>query len=256
MPGSATRMPCKWSGRHKAPWGVLPAKAHRFRWTDSAWRTPPLRDLIIYEVCVRDAAGIWHGNRPLFGNFERLRSLIPHMVRTGVNAVELMPIQAFPGDSSWGYNPVFYHAIANTYGNPHDLKRFVNECHRNGIAVILDVAFNHAWGEHPYYQMYPPMYGDNGERWSDWNPVLPSHAGPASICGAAWIGIILILRQRAIFRISCVFGCRNITSTVSGLTGWVVSTTTATARKIRVSTPIMGSAPSAGRLRRSSRTVF
>jgi 1,4-alpha-glucan branching enzyme len=163
----------------KAPWGVLGAKPHRFRWTDSAWRTPPLRDLVIYEACVRDAAGVWHGNRPLYGNFERLRSLIPHMVRTGVNAVELMPIQAFPGDSSWGYNPVFYHAIANTYGSPLDFKAFVNECHRSGIAVILDVAFNHAWGEHPYYQMYPPMYGPNGERWADWNPFF--HHTPSAI---------------------------------------------------------------------------
>ncbi len=162
----------------KAPWAMLPAKTRRFRWTDGGWRTPSLRDLVIYELCVRDAAGAWQGNRPLYGNFQRLRKLIPHIVRTGVNAVELMPIQAFPGDSSWGYNPVFYHAIANTYGNPSDFKAFVNECHRSGIAVLLDVAFNHAWGEHPYYQMYPPLYGPNGERWTDWNPFF-HHTPPA-----------------------------------------------------------------------------
>lgn len=162
----------------KAPWGVLPARPSRFRWTDGDWRTPPLRDLIIYEACVRDVAGVWHGNRPLYGNFQRLRNLIPHMVRTGTNAIELMPIQAFPGESSWGYNPVFYHAIANTYGSPQDLKTFVNECHRHGIAVILDVAFNHAWGEHPYYRIYPPLYGLGGERWADWNPFF-HHTPPA-----------------------------------------------------------------------------
>ena len=120
--------------------------------------------------------------------FERLRSLIPHLVRTGVNAVELMPIQAFPGDSSWGYNPVFYHAIANTYGSPHDLKHFVNACHRNGIAVILDVAFNHAWGEHPYYQMYPPLYGDNGEKLDGLESVFPPHAARHQHVGRRGLG--------------------------------------------------------------------
>ena len=163
----------------KAPWGVLPARPSHFRWTDGAWQTPPLRELIIYEVCVRDAAGGWVGSQPQFGNLQRLHNLIPHMVRTGVNAIELMPICAFPGDSSWGYNPVFYHAIANAYGAPDDLKSFVNACHKQGIAVILDVAFNHAWGEHPYYHMFPPLYGENGERWDDWNPFF--HHTPPSI---------------------------------------------------------------------------
>lgn len=163
----------------KAPWGVLPARPSRFRWTDRAWQTPPLRELVIYEVCVRDAVGAWQGSRPRLGNFQRMHDLIPHMARTGVNAVELMPICAFPGESSWGYNPVFYHAIANSYGTPDDLKSFVNACHAQGIAVILDVAFNHAWGEHPYYHMFPPLYGINGEQWADWNPYF--HHTPSSI---------------------------------------------------------------------------
>jgi 1,4-alpha-glucan branching enzyme len=165
---------------HKGPRGVLrPTNGAGFRWTDQGWRTPALRDLAIYELCVRDAAGSWRGGRPRYGDFGRLVGLLPHLLDLGVNAVELMPIQAFPGDSSWGYNPVFYHAIANTYGGPADFKRFVNECHRAGIAVILDVAFNHAWGDHPYYQIYPPLYGPGGERWSDWNPFF--HHTPESV---------------------------------------------------------------------------
>lgn len=163
----------------KAPWGVLPAARKPYRWTDRRWRTPRLRDLVIYELCVRDTAGAWYGSRPVYGNFKRMLDVIPHLVKTGVNAVELMPINAFPGDSSWGYNPVFYNAVANTYGAPDDFKHFVDRCHAQGIAVILDVAFNHAWGEHPYYRMYPPLYGPNGERWHDWNPFF--HQTPAAI---------------------------------------------------------------------------
>ncbi len=163
----------------KAPWGVLPAARAPFRWTDRQWRTPNLRDLVIYELCVRDAAGAWRGNRAIYGDFKRLADMIPHLVQTGVNAVELMPINAFPGDSSWGYNPVFYHAVANTYGAPADFKAFVDKCHAQGIAVIMDVAFNHAWGDHPYYRMYPPLFGPNGEWWRDWNPFF--HQTPASI---------------------------------------------------------------------------
>ena len=162
----------------QAPWAVLPARSEPFTWTDAAWRTPPLRDLVIYELCVRDFAGHWVANRPHYGNFDDLLGYIDYLAETGVNAVELMPIQAFPGESSWGYNPVFYFAVANTYGTPDSCKRFVDACHAKGIAVILDVAFNHAWGEHPYYQFYPPLYSAQGETLANWNPFF-HHTPPA-----------------------------------------------------------------------------
>lgn len=161
------------------PWGILPALSAAFPWTDHAWRTPPLRDLIIYELCVRDFAGRWIANQPHYGNFQDMLSYVDYLAATGVNAVELMPIQAFPGVSSWGYNPIFYFAIANTYGTPEDCKRFINACHAKGIAVILDVAFNHAWGEHPYYLYYPPLYGPKGEWLEDWSPFF--HHTPSSV---------------------------------------------------------------------------
>ena len=107
----------------KAPWGVLP----RQRCSTFAGRTAPgaRRRCAIWSstkyVCVTQRAS-GTATAACTANFERLRSLIPHIVRTGVNAIELMPIQAFPGDSSWGYNPVFYHAIANTYGEPARLQ--------------------------------------------------------------------------------------------------------------------------------------
>lgn len=159
-------------------WGVLPARSAPFAWTDQAWHTPALRELIIYELCIRDFAGRWVANQARYGNLRELITLLDYLVETGVNAVELMPIQAFPGASSWGYNPVFYCAIANTYGTPQDFKAFVNACHGRGLAVILDVAFNHAWGEHPYYRFYPPLYSPKGERLDDWNPFF-HHTPPA-----------------------------------------------------------------------------
>ncbi len=168
------------------PWGWLPVpSAPPFAWKDANWRTPPLRDLAIYELCVRDFAGGWVADQPHYGALPDLLSYVDYLVALGVNAVELMPIQAFPGNSSWGYNPVFYFAIANSYGRPDDLKRLVDACHARGLAVILDVAFNHAWSQQPYYHIYPPLYGPKGEWLADWNPFF--HQTPAAING--WGGL-------------------------------------------------------------------
>lgn len=161
-----------------APWGVLPATPSTFTWSDQHFRTPALRDLVIYELCVRDFVGYWHANQPHYGNLRELTHYLPYLAELGINAVELMPIQAFPGQSSWGYNPVFYFALANVYGTPLDCKQFVAACHAHNIAVILDVAFNHAWGDHPYYHIYPPMYSAQGEPLADWNPFF-HHTPPA-----------------------------------------------------------------------------
>lgn len=167
----------RWEGHQ--PWAYLPEPTKPFEWTDEGWRTPPLRDLVIYELCVRDFAGLWRNNQPVYGDFSSMLNYVDYLADLGVNAVEVMPVQAFPGDSSWGYNPVFYFAPAQVYGSPEELKAFVNACHRRRIAVILDVAFNHAWGEHPYYNIYPPLFGQRGEWLADWNPFF--HQTPQSV---------------------------------------------------------------------------
>ena len=167
----------RWEGQQ--PWAYLSAATKPFEWTDEGWRTPPLRDLVIYELCVRDFAGLWRNNQPVYGDFSSMLNYVDYLADLGVNAVEVMPVQAFPGDSSWGYNPVFYFAPAQVYGSPDELKAFVNACHRRRIAVILDVAFNHAWGEHPYYNIYPPLFGQRGEWLADWNPFF--HQTPQSV---------------------------------------------------------------------------
>jgi 1,4-alpha-glucan branching enzyme len=162
-----------------AAWAYLPEKQEPFVWTDQRWQTPALRDMVIYELNVRDFAGKWEQNRPKLGNFRAMMDRVDYLADLGINAIELMPIQAFPGRSSWGYNPVFYFSLADVYGSPADLKRFVDYCHARGIAVILDVAFNHAWGDHPYYHYYPPMYDEDGERLTNWNPFF--HHTPQAV---------------------------------------------------------------------------
>lgn len=166
-----------WDGDN--PWAFLPDLAPHFAWSDDGWRTPNMRDLVIYELCVRDFAGLWRNNQPVFGDFNSLLNYVDYLADLGINAVELMPVQAFPGDSSWGYNPVFYFAPAQAYGSPDEFKAFVNACHRRGIAVIVDVAFNHAWGEHPYHRIYPPLFGLKGEWLNDLNPYF--HLTPRAV---------------------------------------------------------------------------
>ena len=101
-----------------------------YLWRDHAWQRPPLRDLVIYELCVRDFAGTKRLGRDQYGDFDGVRAQLDHLARLGVNAIELMPISEFPGDSSWGYNPVFYMAPKWLYGRPNQLKALVDAAHR------------------------------------------------------------------------------------------------------------------------------
>jgi 1,4-alpha-glucan branching enzyme len=143
--------------------------------SDANWRRPALRDLIIYELCVRDFGGQKGGVRARYGRFSDVQARLGHLAQLGVNAIELMPITEFPGDSSWGYNPVFYMAPKWIYGRPNELKALVDAAHGHGIAVILDMVFNHAWPDQPYYKMYPPLFGPNGEMLEDLNPFFHHH---------------------------------------------------------------------------------
>lgn len=171
-------------GHPAGAWAYL-RRPSPFPWSDAEWKTPPLRDMVIYELCVRDFAGEWRDNQHHYGTFHDLCQKIDYLRDLGVNAVEIMPVQAFPGASSWGYNPVFYFASAAVYGNADDLRAFVDGCHAAGIAVILDVAFNHAWGDHPWYRIYPPMYDNRGGYIRDLNPFF--HHTPRAV--NAWGGV-------------------------------------------------------------------
>ncbi len=111
-----------------------------FDWGDDAFQTPPLNEIVIYEMHI-GTFGVANGDGP--ANFEDAIARLDHLARLGVNMIELMPVAEFPGDVSWGYNPSHPFAIESAYGGSGGLKRFVLEAHRRGLGVIQDVVYNH-----------------------------------------------------------------------------------------------------------------
>lgn len=113
-----------------------------FTWNDNSFNMKPWNELVIYEMHVgtfNDAPG------GLPGNFDSAILKLDHLQQLSVTALELMPINEFPGDFSWGYNLSDPFAVESIYGGPSALKRFVDEAHQRNIAVFLDVVYNH-WG--------------------------------------------------------------------------------------------------------------
>lgn len=119
-----------------------------YGWGDSDWRNLPLSEYIIYELHV--------GTFTVEGTFEAAIAKLPDLKALGITAVEIMPVAQFPGDRNWGYDGVFPYAVQNSYGGPDGLKRLVDACHQQGLAVILDVVYNHFGPEGNYTGCYGP----------------------------------------------------------------------------------------------------
>ncbi len=111
-----------------------------FAWGDAEFHQPPWNDLVIYELHVGTFSEGAHG-RP--GTLDGVRRRLPYLRELGVGAIQLMPPFEFAGDRSWGYNTAYPFAVESTYGAPDDLKALVRDAHAAGIAVILDVVYNH-----------------------------------------------------------------------------------------------------------------
>ncbi len=123
---------------------------HDHHWEDAGWKGVPLQDMIMYELHI--------GTLTPEGTFHAAVSLLDEIKDIGVNAVEIMPVAQFPGERNWGYDGVYLFAVQNSYGGPDGLKYFVNECHKRGIAVILDVVYNHFGPEGNYTRDYGPYF--------------------------------------------------------------------------------------------------
>ena len=123
-----------------------------FPWDDGLWRSPPLEQYIIYEIHV--------GTFTRAGTFAAATKQLRRLKNLGITAIELMPVAQFPGERNWGYDGVFPFAVQNTYGGPTGLKRLVNACHREGLAVILDVVFNHLGPEGNYLEHFAPYLAE------------------------------------------------------------------------------------------------
>ncbi|HNU71216.1 MAG TPA: malto-oligosyltrehalose trehalohydrolase [Thermodesulfobacteriota bacterium] len=123
-----------------------------FEWTDGFWYGIPLRDYILYELHV--------GTYTSEGTFA---AIIPHLGELrdmGITALELMPVAQFPGSRNWGYDGVYPFAVQNSYGGPEGLKTLVNACHQNGLAVVLDVVYNHFGPEGNYLSEFGYYFTD------------------------------------------------------------------------------------------------
>lgn len=140
-----------------------------FPWGDHSWHGLPLKSYILYELHV--------GTFTPEGTFD---AVIPHldMLRDlGITAVELMPVAQFPGERNWGYDGVYPFAVQNSYGGPEGLKRLINACHLEGLAVVLDVVYNHLGPEGNYLAEYGPYFTDRYR--TLWGPAI-NFDGPES----------------------------------------------------------------------------
>ena len=127
---------------------IQPGKP-KYQWSDATlnFQRPNKNNLVIYELWIYD----YTSNRSLKGLMKRL----DYIQNLGVNAVELMPVCEFDGNYNWGYSPNHYFAPDRAYGSETMYKEFIDECHKRGIAVILDMVFNHATGLNPMNKLYP-----------------------------------------------------------------------------------------------------
>jgi maltooligosyltrehalose trehalohydrolase len=140
-----------------------------FPWEDQGWFGLPLKDFIIYELHV--------GTFTQDGTFD---AVIPHLAdlkELGVTAVEIMPVAQFPGSRNWGYDGVFPFAVQQSYGGPQGLKRLVNACHREGLAVLLDVVYNHLGPEGNYFRDFGPYFTNRCQ--TPWGEAI-NYDGPQS----------------------------------------------------------------------------
>lgn len=136
---------------------VLQTGQTPYNWQITNFVKPKKEDLVIYEALVRD----FDSDR----NYQDLIDKIDYFKNLGINALQLMPVMEFEGNESWGYNTSFHLANDKFYGPASKLKELIDLCHQNGIAVILDVALNHAFGRNPMNRMW--MIDPDNDGWGD-----------------------------------------------------------------------------------------
>jgi maltooligosyltrehalose trehalohydrolase len=112
----------------------------------------PFAELILYELHV--------GTFTPEGTFEAIIPRLAELAETGINALELLPVNQFPGTRNWGYDGVYPYSVQDSYGGPEGLKKLVDACHAHGIAVFLDVVYNHMGPEGNYFSQFGPYFND------------------------------------------------------------------------------------------------
>ena len=125
---------------------------NHFPWTDDAWHGLPLDKYVVYELHV--------GTFTPKGTFDAIIPRIADLKHLGITAIELMPVAQFPGNRNWGYDGVYPYAVQESYGGPAALKRLVNACHEQGMAIVLDVVYNHLGPEGNYSADFGDYFTD------------------------------------------------------------------------------------------------
>lgn len=158
---------------HAMPQGLEGASAlvdhRRYRWTTEDWTGFPWEDAVVSEIHI--------GTFTDEGTFAAAMEKLPHLSETGINALEILPIAQFPGQRGWGYDGVSHYAPHSAYGSPDDVKAFVDAAHRQGIAVYLDVVYNHFGPEGNYLPHYAAAFF-HGERETPWGVALDFTQAP------------------------------------------------------------------------------
>ncbi|HEV3208552.1 MAG TPA: malto-oligosyltrehalose trehalohydrolase [Terriglobales bacterium] len=147
-----------------------------FRWSDQDWAGRPLRDFIIYELHT--------GAFTAAGTFESVIPRLPYLRDLGITAIEIMPVAEFPGSRNWGYDGAHLYAPQGSYGGPHGLKKLIDACHQSGLAVVMDVVYNHLGPEGNYVPEFIPIFTDAHH--TPWGKAI-NFDGPESDGVRRWI---------------------------------------------------------------------
>lgn len=143
---------------------VLQTAKPAYNWQVTGFQRPDKKNLVIYELLIRDFVAAQ--------NFTTLKDTLTYFKRLGVNAIEVMPFNEFEGNLSWGYNPDFFLAPDKYYGTENAIRQFVDACHQQGIAVIMDLVMNHCMGSAPQAQLYWDAVNNRPAANNPWlNPV-------------------------------------------------------------------------------------
>ncbi len=145
-PGNFPNLPVYPDGQTTGDVSLHRYQATPYNWTSNNFQRPDQENLVIYEILARDFSEE--------DSFQQIIDRIDYLETLGINALQFMPINEFEGTDSWGYNPKFHGAIDKAYGTPEKFKELVDLCHSRGIAVIIDVVYNHAFSQSPLCQMW------------------------------------------------------------------------------------------------------
>ena len=147
---------------------ILQTAEPAYTWQVNNFSRPDKRNLLIYELLVRDFVSSH--------DWKTLKDTIGYLKKLGINAIELMPFNEFEGNLSWGYNPSFYFAPDKYYGPKSGLKAFIDECHKQGIAVVMDMVLNHSFGQSPMVQLYFDAVQNRPSADNPWFNPVAKHA--------------------------------------------------------------------------------